>query len=188
MFGHISGNVFDLKPTKAIVESGGIGFVINSTISYIAKLRTGNKASFWTYTAVRENSIDLYGFETERELYIFELLLTVSGIGPKSALSILSVAGTDAVERAAASGDTSFLTKISGIGKKTADRIGIELAGKITVNNKDGSFGEDIDVYEALTALGYKEKDAQEAVRNLPKEITGANDRIKYALKNLGKN
>ncbi len=186
MFGHISGKVFDLKPTKAIIKSGGIGFVINSTVSCLAKLKTGEEASFWVHTAVRENSIDLYGFETETELRIFELLLTVSGIGPKSALSILSVAGAESVEKAVASGDTSFLTKISGIGKKTADRIAIELAGKLTSSGGGGA-ERDADVYDALRTLGYREKDAQDAVRNLPKEISGTNDRIKHALKNLGK-
>ena len=118
MFGHITGNIFDLKSTKAIVNVHGMGFIINSTPSYLSKLRLNSEASFWTHTAVRENSLDLYGFETEEELRVFELLITVSGVGPKSGLAILSVAGVKSITEAVATNNTSALTKISGIGKK----------------------------------------------------------------------
>jgi len=131
MFGHITGKIFDLKGTKTIVDAHGIGFSVHSTLSYLSKLKLGQEASFWTYTAVRENSIELYGFETEEELRIFELLITVSGVGPKSGLAIISVAGIKNIEEAVATNDTSTLTKISGIGKKTAEKIVLELNGKI---------------------------------------------------------
>ena len=97
MFGHITGKIFDLKGTKAIVDVGGIGFIAHSTPTYLSKLKMGLIASFWTHTAVRENSIDLYGFEIEEELRVFELLITVSGVGPKSGLAILSVAGVKSI-------------------------------------------------------------------------------------------
>lgn len=189
MFGHISGTVFDIKPSKVIVKSGGIGFVIHSTLSFIERLRTGTEASFWTHTAVRETSIDLYGFETEEELRIFELLISVSGVGPKSALAILGVAGVARIQEAVGTNDTSALTKISGIGRKTAEKIVLELNGKITWSGKVGEKinTEDVDVFEALQSLGYREKDIQEAIKNIPKDTVGANDKIKYALKQLGK-
>jgi holliday junction DNA helicase RuvA len=188
MFGHITGKIFDLKGTKAVVKTGGIGFVVHSTLSYLSKLKTGSEASFWTYTAVRENSIELYGFETEDELRVFELLITVSGVGPKSGLAILSVAGVKSIEEAVATGDTSSLTKISGIGKKTAEKIVLELNGKLVTSRKgEAKTGEDIDVFEALKSLGYRERDIQETIKSLPKDLTGANEKIKYALKNLGK-
>lgn len=187
MFGHIAGKIFDLKGTKAIVKTGGIGFAIFSTPSYIGKLRLGQEASFWTHTAVRENDISLYGFETEEELRIFELLITVSGVGPKSGLAILSVAGVKSIEEAVATGDTSFLTKVSGIGKKTAEKIVLELDGKLIVTRKgEGrNTSEDVDVFEALKTLGYRERDIQEIIKKLPKDISGTNDKIKFALKNL---
>jgi holliday junction DNA helicase RuvA len=188
MFGHITGKIFDLKGTKTIVKTGGIGFVIHSTPSYLGKLKVGTEANFWTHTAVRENDISLYGFEKEEELKVFEFLITVSGVGPKSGLAILSVAGVKSIEEAVVTGDTSSLTKISGIGRKTAEKIVLELNGKlITTRKGGGGTNEDIDVFEALKSLGYRERDIQETIKNLPKDLAGTNEKIKYALKNLGK-
>lgn len=188
MFGHITGKIFDLKGTKAIVDAHGIGFVIHSTLNYLTKLRTGQESSFWTHTAVRETAIDLYGFETEEELRVFELLITVSGVGPKSGLAILSVAGVKSIEEAVGSGDTSTLTKISGIGRKTAEKIVLELNGKLIGTRKgENRNNENIDVFEALKSLGYRERDIQEIIKDLPKDLVGANEKIKHALKNLGK-
>lgn len=188
MFGHITGKIFNLKGTKTIVKVGGIGFVVHSTPTYLGKLKIGAETSFWTHTAVRENSIDFYGFETEEELKIFELLITVSGVGPKSGLTILSVAGVKSIEGAVTTGDTSSLVKISRIGRKTAEKIVLELSGKLVAGQKGESrTSEDVEVFEALKSLGYRERDIQEIIKNLPKDLTGTNDKIKYALKNLGK-
>lgn len=189
MFGHISGTIFDIKPSKVILKAGGIGFVIHSTLSFIEKLRTGTEASFWTHTAVRETSIDLYGFETEEELRVFELLISVSGVGPKSALAILGVAGVARIQEAVGTNDTSALTKISGIGRKTAEKIVLELSGKLIFHGRQGdkTGSDDVDVFEALQSLGYREKDIQEIIKTMPKDVNGANDKIKYALKQLGK-
>jgi Holliday junction DNA helicase RuvA len=188
MFGHITGKIFELKSAKAIVDAHGIGFTIHSTPSYLSKLRLGQEASFWTHMSVRENSIELFGFETEEELRIFELLITVSGVGPKSGLAIISVAGVPSIEQAVATSDTSSLVKISGIGRKTAEKIVIELNGKLMTSQRgDAGANEDIDVFEALKSLGYRERDIQEIIKSLPKSLTGANEKIKYALTNLGK-
>ncbi|MEK7669507.1 MAG: Holliday junction branch migration protein RuvA [Patescibacteria group bacterium] len=188
MFGHITGKIFDLKGTKAIVKAGDIGFIIYSTPTYLAKLRISRESSFWTHTAVRETAIDLYGFETEEELKIFELLITVSGVGPKSGLAILSVAGVKSIEEAVATRDTASLTKISGIGRKTAEKIVLELNGKlITTQKGESRTGEDVDVFEVLKSFGYRERDIQETIKKLPKDLEGTNEKIKYILKNLGK-
>lgn len=188
MFGHISGKIFDLKATRAVLKAGGVGFVIHSTPAFLSKLKVDQEASFWTHTAVRENSIELYGFETEAELKIFELLITVSGVGPKSGLAILSVAGMKAIEQAVATSDTSSLVKISGIGKKTAEKIVLELGGKIAVSREVGGVpGEDLDVFEALRSLGYRDREIQEIMKALPENLSGTNEKIKYALSNLGK-
>lgn len=188
MFGHITGKVFDIKPAGIILKVGGIGFILHTIMSYTEKLRVGAEADFWTHTAVRENSIDLYGFETEEELHLFELLLTVSGVGPKSALAILGVAGIKSIEEAVTTRDTSSLTKISGIGKKIAEKIVVELSGKLASDRRgEKSVDENVDVFEALKSLGYRERDIQETIKKLPKDIVGANEKIKYILKNLGK-
>lgn len=186
MFGHITGKIIDIKPTRVIVDVSGIGFVIHSTLGFIEKLKTGGEASFWTHTAVRENSIDLYGFETEEELRVFELLLSVSGIGPKSALAIIGVAGIKAIEEAVGTGDTSVLTKISGIGRKTAEKIVVELNGKLVVTRKgEKRTSEDVDVFEALKSLGYRDRDIQDIIKNIPEDVVGTNEKIKFALKNI---
>lgn len=186
MFGHITGKIFDLKGTRAIVKAGGIGFIAHSTPSYLSKLKIGQEASFWTHTAVRENDVSLYGFETEEELRVFELLITVSGVGPKSGLAILSVAGVKSIAEAVGSGDTSFLTKVSGIGQKTSQKIVLELNGKLIGTTKgENRTSEDVDVFEALKSLGYRERDIQEVLKKLPKELNGTNEKIKHILKNL---
>jgi Holliday junction DNA helicase RuvA len=95
--------------------------------------------NFWTHTAVRENSIEIYGFETETELHIFELLISVSGVGPKSGLAIIGIAGVNAIEEAVVNKDISGLTKISGIGKKTAEKIVLELNGKVFRSSKEST-------------------------------------------------
>jgi holliday junction DNA helicase RuvA len=188
MIGKISGNIGNISLTRALVEVGGVGFIVNATAAYLSKLHTGARATFWTHTAVRETDISLYGFETEEELLMFEKLLGVSGIGPKSALAILSVAGLEALEDAIISGNTGILTKIAGIGKKTVDKIILELSGKISSNremNKD--MKDDLDVFEALKALGYRDHQIQETLKEMPVETVGANDKIKLALKLLSK-
>ena len=120
---------------------------------------------------------------------MFEMLLSVSGVGPKSALTILSVAGVLAIEEAVSSGDSLSLIKISGIGKKTAEKIVIELGGKInTIRKSSKTSEEDIDVFEALQSLGYRDRDIQETMKNIPKDAKGANEKIKIALRFLGRN
>ena len=188
MIGSISGKISNISLSRALVEVGGVGFIVNSTTSYLERLKMGGEARFWTHTAVRETDISLYGFETEEELTMFEKLLGVSGIGPKSALAILSVAGIKSLENAVISSNTSILTNIAGIGKKTADKIVLELSGKIVSSGTmSEAMKDDLDVFEALKALGYREHQIQDALKEMPKSVEGANDKIKHALKVLGK-
>lgn len=188
MIGSLKGTIANISPFHVLLEVGGVGFLVHSTNGYLAKLRTGQEARFWTHTAVRENDISLYGFEKEEELNMFESLLSVSGIGPKSALAIISVAGLSTLEDAITSGDTSVLTKIGGVGKKTADKIILELSGKISSKEISKAMKDDLDVFEALQALGYRENQIKEMLRELPKNLSGANEKIKEALRLLGKN
>lgn len=188
MIGQIKGKIADISLSRATLEVGGIGYIVNAIPTHLEKIHIGSEAKFYTHMAVRENDISLYGFETDEELKMFEALLNVSGIGPKSALAILGVAGLGTLEDAIVSGNTAILTKIAGVGKKTADKIVLELSGKIASSKElSGSMKDDLDVFEALKALGYRDHQITEVLKEMPKEAEGANEKIKQALKLLGK-
>jgi len=164
-------------------------FVTTETQSALKKQKE-KPAKLWTYLAVREDALDLYGFLEKKEQEFFELLITISGIGPKSALNILSVTTIENLRRAIASGETAYLTKISGIGRKIADKIVLELKDKIDFleGEEDSStVKEETDALEGLKALGYGEREGRDALKKLPKDIAGTSARLKAALKLLGK-
>src|SRR3954463_9450151 len=127
MIGHLEGNVRAIRAGFAILAAGGVGYKVYGTREMLATFKEGSPANVWTHLAVREDILDLYGFATEEEMRLFQLLLTVSGIGPKSALAILDIASVETLRSAIAGGNASYLTKVSGIGKKTAEKIVIEL-------------------------------------------------------------
>jgi Holliday junction DNA helicase RuvA len=141
----------------------------------------------WTHLAVRETSLDLFGFEEKELLDLFELLITISGIGPKTALGILNVASPSMLRQAVAKEDSSLLTRVSGIGKKNAEKIVLELRNKLVVaeDDRDINFQAEGDALEALVSLGYSERDAREALKQVPQDIEGASERVKAALKQL---
>lgn len=190
MIAHIEGLILHKSDKFLVVDTGGVGYKVWTTLDTTASSAIGDRCSLWTYTAVRENSIDLYGFTSMEEMSFFELLLDVSGIGPKSALSIIAVASVDTLKRAIATGDTSYLNKVSGIGKKTAEKIVIELRDKLHAHKgEDGapsSLRGESDVIEALKTLGYSQSEARDALKQVPPSTLGTNARIKEALKILG--
>ena len=191
MIAQIIGKITQKTEKSLIVNTNGVGyqiFVSTDTISAVGNV--GETVELWTYLAVRETAMDLFGFETIDEKNFFELLLSVSGIGPRSALSILSVAPMETIKKAIGSGDTSYLTKVSGIGKKTAEKIVVELRDKLSAlghNDESGSLREESDVLEALQSLGYSLHLARNAVKQIDGSIIETNARIKQALKILGK-
>ena len=190
MIARIEGTIIYKTDKFLVVDVNGVGYKIFTTIDTANAAEQGSTGSFWTYTAVRENSLDLYGFASMEEMSFFELLLDVSGIGPKSALGILTVASIDTLKKAIATGDTSYLNKVSGIGRKTAEKIVIELRDKLQAHKgEDGvpsTLRGDSDVVEALKSLGYSQNDARDALKEIPNTIEGTNARIKQALKILG--
>ena len=190
MIASIKGNITYKTDKFVIVDVNGVGYKIHVTTDALVSLKEGDKTSFWTYTAVRENSLDLYGFNTIEEMSFFELLLNVSGIGPKSALSTLTVAPLEILRRAIAIGDTSYLNKVSGIGKKTAEKIIVELRDKLKEYKDEegatGSLRDESDLLEALKSLGYNQNEARDALKKIPSSVEGTNARIKEALKILG--
>lgn len=188
MIGHLEGNVRALRPGFAIISAGGVGYKVAATKQALASLRLGEKATLWTHLAVRENALDLYGFVGEEELHFFNLLLSVSGIGPKSALAILDIATVETLRSAVAGGNASYLTNVSGIGKKTAGKIIVELRDKVGVSiaGAAGVLKGDEEALEAMRSLGYTPQEARDALRMVPQEVAGSNDRLREALKLMG--
>ena len=191
MIAYISGKIVQKTDKSIIISAGGIGYQVFVSTDVLARSPgVGETMELSTYLAVRENALDLFGFETIDEKNFFELLLSVSGIGPRSALSILSIAPMTTIKKAIGSGDTSYLTKVSGIGRKTAEKIVVELRDKLSaLGHKDdtGSLRGESDILEALQSLGYSLNDARNAAKEVPSDIVGTNARIKEALKILGR-
>lgn len=186
MIGQIEGAVVYIGANTLIVKTGGVGYLLFVTPDTALGATLQATLTLWTHLAVRENALDLYGFPTRDELQFFELLLGVSGIGPKSALNVMTVAHIDTIRSAIASGDASHLTKVAGIGKKTAEKIVLELRDKIGVITDTSDAGRaDTDALEALVAMGYSISDAREALKRVPREIESSNDRLREALRKL---
>jgi Holliday junction DNA helicase RuvA len=139
----------------------------------------------WIHTHVREDALDLFGFLERKELEFFEMLIGVSGIGPRSALAILGIASIETLRKAIGTGDTSYLTKISGIGRKTAEKIVLELRDKIGEEKGGSSLQGELDALEALKSLGYSQNEARDALKKVPAD-TNTNTKIREALKILG--
>lgn len=188
MIGQIEGIVRDIRLGFVIISCGGVGYKVAATKDTLAQLSLGMTTSLWTHLAVRENALDLYGFREESQQHFFELLLTVSGIGPRSALAILDIADVEALRGAIARGNASYLTNVSGIGKKTAEKIVVELKDKVGLAAAGASETQkgDEEALEAMRALGYSPAEARDALRKVPAEFTKSNDRLREALKVLG--
>ena len=187
MIGSIKGNVTYKGATFLIIEAHGVGYKTYVPSAILNLAREGKEIALWTYMAVRENALDLYGFGTKEELNFFELMVnSVSGIGPKSAMAILSIATLPNLRRAISTGDITHLIKVSGIGKKNAEKIVIELKDKLEglVGGTGQSMKGDVDALEALKSLGYGEREIREALKKVSDtEDTG--EKVKKALKLL---
>ncbi|HPK14244.1 MAG TPA: Holliday junction branch migration protein RuvA [Candidatus Paceibacterota bacterium] len=191
MIAKIEGQISYIGNRFLIVDVSGVGYKLFVTNEAISLSKVEESIKLWVHTAVRENSIDLYGFLDIEELSFFEMLLDVSGIGPRSALSTLSVAPVSTLRKAIASGDTTYLNKVSGIGRKTAEKIIIELKDKLKEYEGDIATSqvmqEERDILEALRTLGYSQDEAREAIKKIPSNMTEMNNRLKEALKIIGR-
>jgi Holliday junction DNA helicase RuvA len=191
MIAFVEGKVEITGEKFTVLNAGGIGYKVFISQETSQKIpQKGHIVKLWTYQNVREDALELYGFLNLNELDLFETLIGVSGVGPKTALAVLGMGSTDNLRRAIAAGDSSYLTRVSGIGRKTAERIIVELKDKmagrgVTVDAPE--LKEEMDALDALTALGYSPREARDALAKVPKEITEAEKRIKEVLKNLGK-
>ena len=190
MIGSIKGKII-LKAGKFLIveTNSGVGYKVSVSPDTLSKAKkAGDEIFLFVHTHVREDILDLYGFSNLEELEFFEMLINVSGIGPKGALAILSVASIATLKKAIGAGDISYLIKVSGIGKKTAEKIVIELRDKVVneTSEKGGdSLQGELDVLEALKSLGYSQNEAREALKKVSPEAN-TNTKIREALKILG--
>ncbi len=193
MISHLTGTLMFANDRFVVVDVGGVGYKVRVALDTLRALRSAEskRISLWTHLVVREDVLDLYGFQNETELEFFEMLISVSGIGPRSALGVLNVAPVDHLKEAIANGDASALTKVSGIGSKSAQKIILELRDKMGgvdgIIIQTGALREEHDAIEGLVALGYAERDAREVLKSVPADVKGTSARIKHALKQMGK-
>jgi holliday junction DNA helicase RuvA len=187
MIASLSGVVRHKDLNSLVIDIGGVGYRVAVTSEVAAEATLSQPIFLWTHLAVRETALDLFGFQDQDTLEMFNLLNTISGIGPKTALGILNAASSVTLRQAVGTGDTSYLTRVSGIGKKNAEKIVLELKDKLHFTDVERSVDarSEGDALEALVSLGYAERDAREALKKVPKEASGASERVKAALKLL---
>lgn len=190
MISYIQGTVvYKSKQSITILTSGGIGYEVYLSPLQVAAQAIGSEAALYTYLKVSDSDLQLFGFVTIEQKAFFTLLLTVSGVGPKTAQNILSLGSHDDIEAAIARGDVKYLTGVSGLGKKTAERLVVELKGKLG-NNEIGKYGDSSmlgEVVDALVSMGYSREEARGAIESIDSGITKTEDALKLALKAVQK-
>jgi len=191
MIGRLTGTLAEKNPPQVLVDCHGVGYEVDVPMSTFYNLPgLGEKISLLTHFVVREDAQILFGFGSPGEREAFRLLIKISGVGPRTALAVLSGMSVGDIGQAVTQQDASRLVKIPGIGKKTAERLLLELKGKVgaDLGHPVGHVVDDHqgDILQALVALGYSDKEAQAALKSLPKEV-GVSEGIKLALKALAR-
>lgn len=185
MIGYLSGKVFVVNEVSLILDVSGVGYKVLAPLPLLLGTAVGDSLSLYIHTHVREDQITLYGFRDETDLFIFNKLLGVSGIGPKSALAMLSVHSPASIADAVERGDAGTLSHTPGVGKKTAEKVIIELQGKLTHLQGKGDNDATLEVRLALEALGYSSKEIHQALEKLTTTGKSTNILIKEALGQL---
>jgi holliday junction DNA helicase RuvA len=187
MIASVEGEILGLGESGLVVGVAGVGLLISVPAPIRASARIGEKVFLHTHLIVREDLLALYGFETEIEREFFVMLLGVNGVGPRIALSVLSILSIDAIRRAVLSEQSEVFSRVPGVGKKNAQKILLHLQGKIKSDGLDVSIGftdGDESVLEALTALGYSVVEAQAAIQAIPKDTpSDVEERLRQALR-----
>ena len=201
MYYYVSGEVAHVEPYLAVIDCGGVGYACRTTTFTLSQIKKGDKAKLFTYLSVREDAMDLYGFASSEELKLFQQLISVSGVGPKAALSILS-AGTPAnLALAIITGDEKALTAAAGVGKKLAQRIILELKDKLAKGQTVSAAGESVagpavtiipqnklsEASAALAVLGYSQAEMNVALKGIDIDNQSLEQIIRLALKNMMK-
>lgn len=187
MIGQLTGTVSFRSDRYVILDVGGVGYKIYASEPTLGQAGVSTSGTFWTYLVVREDALDLYGFIEKAELELFELLISVSGVGPRSALAILSLATPQTLTQAIASGNTDYLTRVSGVGKKIAEKVVVELRDKLAAISGETSehFRQAGDAMDAMKSLGYSDREAREALSKVSSDITDTGAIVKEALKQM---
>lgn len=191
MIAHVHGKVAEKFASAIIVDVAGVGYEVQVALGDFENANIDADVKFYTYHQVSENAENLYGFSTLAAKKLFELLITVQGVGPKAALAILSLGQTEQVRNAVANSDSAYVQKATGVGKKTAERVVVDLSDKVGLPTHYGRDNEPIqtelntadEALEALMALGYNLADASKALENIDPKLP-VQDRIRLALKN----
>jgi Holliday junction DNA helicase RuvA len=191
MIGKLSGTLVDRNPPQVLVDCHGVGYEVDVPMSTFYNLpASGEKVSLLTHFVVREDAQILYGFLTAGERETFRQLIKISGVGPRTALSVLSGMSVTEIAQAITAQDAGRLVKVPGIGKKTAERLLLELKGKLGADLGPAGTGPksdaQADILQALLALGYSDREASAALKALPEGV-GVSEGIKAALKALAK-
>ena len=194
MISKLRGKVSHIDDKAIILDVSGVGYKVSLTDTDLAELTHSNgdpkEVVLWTHLSVKDDALDLYGFINKKELDFFGLLIGISGIGPKKALAILSVAPVETLKKALRSRDTSYLTQVSGIGRKNAEKIVLELKDKFAALEGGEDFTslrEETDAIEAIKSLGYSAGEARDALQKVNPSIVKLGDKIKEGLKHLGR-
>lgn len=200
MFYYINGVISEMEPNLAVVDCGGVGYAVNTTANTLSRLSIGEKAKLYTYCNIREDCFDIYGFYSQSEKRCFELLIGVSGVGPRAALSILSSGTPESLAMAIVSGNEKALTVAPGVGKKLASRVILELKDKMAkLSETSGAVMDFVpaasvtgnsnitDATAALTVLGYSAAEINSALRNIDTENLGVEEIVRQVLKQMMK-
>ena len=199
MFHHIEGKLSELGPSYVVIDCGGIGFLLNTSLNTLSCLTVGQVCRLFVSEAVTEDAFDLYGFYTKSERRCFEMLISVSGIGPKAALSILSANTPEGLTLAVLNNDEKALTVAPGIGKKIAQRVILELKDKIGKGSEDLGFTQPVrpaqagesgavgDAVAALAVLGYSSSEVGAILKTMDTDALSTEQIIKAVLKHMVK-
>lgn len=185
MIGSLRGPVLERGADWMLLEVQGMGFRVRVSPSVLSGIAGQKEAFIFIHDHVREDARDLFGFLTLADLELFEKLLSISGVGPKAAMTILSIGSADQIRAAIMAGNLSFLTSVPGVGTKTAQKIILELKGQLV--SKEEEISADQEVVQALVGLGYSASQAKEVGKHIPDNVTDPSDKVRYALKLLAK-
>jgi Holliday junction DNA helicase RuvA len=190
MIATLKGEITEKKRDQVVLECGGVGYGLFVTFEDFGTLELGSKVKLHIYEHIRENAHDLFGFRSPETKVLFELLLSVNGVGPKMALAILSIANVAQVKQAIASGDTKFISRATGVGKRVAERVVVDLKDKVGLVASEDATGflaasagnPNDEALQGLVALGYSVQDAAEALKGIDEKLS-TEQRIKQALR-----
>ena len=190
MISQIRGKVAGIHGNTVVLDVNGVGYETACPLSVLEKAKEGEEITIFTHMHVREDVMDLYGFISQEDKEMFSLLLSISGVGPKAGINILSMNTVEEIKQAIGQKDLAIFTRVSGIGKRTAERIIIDLQEKVDTTGviaKRKLIADHEDVVEALKGLGYKHREARDLAATIPVKMESFDEKIRYTLKQAGR-